>query len=80
MNDAYFDDLEQWRASKDGRAVAYIYTLGSSRVDPVRFDLELNNRLTKAFTAGWNAHANRVDAVISDTVGSIASPIEAASA
>ena len=80
MNDAYFDDLEHWRASKDGRAAAYIHTLGSPRVDPVKFDIELNSRLTKAFTAGWNAHASRVDAVISDTVGSIAPPIKTPSA
>ena len=61
---AYFEDLDGWRASTDGRAAAYIYTLGSSRVDPVRFDLELNARLTKAFKAGWEAHSKRVDAVI----------------
>lgn len=74
MSAAYFDELQHWRESKDGRAVAYIYTLGSSRVDPVRFDIELNIRLTKAFSAGWDAHTKRVDAAIADTIAPIIAP------
>ena len=69
---AYFEDLEGWRQSKNGRATAYIYTLGSSRVDPVKFDIELNVRLTKAFEAGWDAHSKRVDAVIVETIDNLA--------